>query len=244
MRCISTDGTRFDIADALMLSFPRSGSTWLRYCLEHCTGRPATNPGPPANNYAFYGHGAGCGHITDWTPCITKMHRSNEFTDRFTGVPMVLLLRDPFEVLPSYDYNDNGGDLTIEEFCATQPTERLKFLLGWYLENIGSAATNDAPLMVIYYEDLLLSPGIVLRAILRFMGIDDSGVRPFMSNYDEHRLAALGYAKHEELQGGQKVNTGGVPGSRFRQHLPSSVRSALNRACKDHLVLVRYMETE
>jgi hypothetical protein len=225
---------------SVMLAYPRSGSTWLRYCIEHCTGRPCPDLGGAAG-HVFDVHGGTDDHITNDEPITSKVHRMNEIEDGYNvSVKLVLVVRSPFEVIPSFTCSDDGvvGD-DVREYCAKMPSGKFGWYTGWYFENIIEAGriSEKAPVHIVYYEDLMEEPAETLGALVEFLGYPGSE-KSFMERYDEHRATSF---KLKSAHGGLPIQTGGALGNHFKSMLPDDVIKWLTADSTRFPTLHRYI---
>lgn len=163
--------------DALLLSYPKSGSTWLRSMLLMCLSD---------ENIAV-------SELAKWIPPLhmvsagrlsnTRIVRSHDSlgTPGFKRASKALILvRDPRAISVSYFHHQQrrDRDTTIEE-CADK-------LLADGFDDIGSwqmhvrniiTNTNNVDIKVVRYEDLLTQTEIELRSILSFFEIETSSQR-------------------------------------------------------------------
>lgn len=142
----------------LLLAFPRSGSSWIRYCVEHFSGR--RTPGRSVN---------------DWTgaPIIGRSHDGRGRRDPEGGwrgawrpivdgdgafvVPrLILLLRDPIAGLVG---EAAGNRRALESYFA----------------NVRLFDAFPADKLLIYYEDLVANFD-VMRRVLAFIGVSTDGI--------------------------------------------------------------------
>jgi hypothetical protein len=209
-------------ADRLLLAFPRSGSSWLRYIVEHCTGRAVPDMGKPALA-VYHEFGQSAEHVEGRSPIMRKIHAIHEAPpELFSRADVVLLLRDPAEVIASYLMADRGS---IEE-------PKFKEYLGWYENN-----AECQPDHVVYYESLMLNPGPQIRELLMFLDHPVSAARKFMDRYQFHREKSL----HYKSQGGLKLQTNGDGWTQvFRSQLPRNLLADVQAMCRRNELLERY----
>jgi len=195
-------------ADWLLVSWGKSGRTWLRVMMsrfyEVHFGLPThemldfdnLNRRNPGIGKVFFTHG---NYLRDYTG-----HGHDTKVD-FHGKRIVLLVRDPRDVTVSQyfqwkyrmrpgkkalnDYPPHGSDLSIYDFMQNKEQglpRVISYFNGWLrgIPDIGD-------LLVVRYEDMRTDPGGVLGRIMSFTGTPSS---------DEEIADAVEYAAYENLK--------------------------------------------
>lgn len=165
-------------ADAILVSFPKTGRTWLRlllgtiFCLEHQlpVSDAALELGPalkachPAIPNILVNHSY-----------EAARHKNRLFSRQKRRV--ILLVREPKDTLVSYyfqlsrrkQYAADWFDGDISSFLRSEKgIERYTRYYSAWLE------VMDPAVMVVCYEDLHAKPAAVLTAILQFLGVEIS----------------------------------------------------------------------
>ena len=176
-------------ADAAVVSYGKSGRTWLRLMLSRFYQRRHDLPEGAFLEYdnlnrqaadipiLFFTHG---NYLRDFTGHFDDL--AEDFRDR----PVLLLVRDPRDIAVSQyfqwahrmsphkkwlnRYPANGDDLTIWQFVAEHEAgldRALGFLNAWT-----RAAEKLESIEVVRYEDLRAEPAATLERALRFLGAD------------------------------------------------------------------------
>lgn len=181
-----------------LLSYPRSGNTWLRYCLEYLTARPTMhrfNMKDPMNQPL--------GWCADFPvdcnkPPIEKVHTKREM-QRAEYDPendlLIVIVRNPKEAIARH----LNKDITFKTFKGG----RGKLSLGspyTYFENLMVYNSwKPENRILIYYEDLITDPDDVLTALLLFLNEPLDNLYIFMQNFAEHKKNAISiYQKSEK----------------------------------------------
>lgn len=160
-------------ADVLLASFPRSGSTWLRFMLgEVLTGRSA-----------------GFEHINLVIPYVGRHHRAPALLPgggrliqshepyRPAGLRTIYLVRDVRAVLPSmYKMARRGGyPKDIRAFVRDFVAGRAGWFGSWVDHVnfwVGPERSTTPGLLLVHFEDLREDTLGVLREIAGFLGIE------------------------------------------------------------------------
>lgn len=174
-----------------LLSFPRSGNTWLRYCLEFLTQRPSLG------YYGLYYPtqrplGWSAGFLIDYCKApIIKVHRPGEMILRHAGNTrspnpeidnLILVLRNPKESF-ARRHHQSWQSLLLNA-GAYDPSS--------YFANIDFFETWPEHMrLLIYYEDLITDPRTILTRILTFLHQPLTRLDQFMDNYEEYKKTCL-----------------------------------------------------
>lgn len=169
---------------AYLLSFPRSGNTWVRYCVEFFTKCSAVYNTTEIK-------------ITDnllndlninlkISKTLLKMHAMNDlrFKNSCNFHKLIILVRNPFEAIIR-DIKNKDNNLVIKR--TNKYMHILQVYDKWQTERL-----------LIYYEDLVLKPKTTIIKILKFLKLDISAVNEFMQNYEKHKKICLEYYNKEE----------------------------------------------
>lgn len=141
--------------DTIIVSFPRSGLNWIRYCTELLTGLPT--PGPKV----LVGGGKDQPFAFNRTHCVTGVVWANPGNYAWDSVfdekgnckykKVILLLRNFYE---NFAGRDGGEDISRMVIYAT---------------NIQFYHAFPGEKMMVYYEELIKGPKHMVR-ILDFLG--------------------------------------------------------------------------
>jgi hypothetical protein len=173
-------------ADCVLVSFGKSGRTWLRvmlsrlYLVKH--GLPQRyllgfdnlhrkNPSIPS---IFFTHG---NYLRDYT-------KNWDSKIDFYGKRIILLVRDPRDIAVSQffqwkyrmrpekkflnDYPAHGKNISIFDFVMN-PDAGLPKIIAW-LNDWAREISQIEPILLVRYEDMRTQPAVVLKAILAFLG--------------------------------------------------------------------------
>ena len=191
-----------------LLSFPCSGNTWSRYCIESIVKRPTTfydfnsiqDPKMKLPNSPF-------GEIfdidTDFSlPFVYKHHT----TVGLTGEPIIMILRHPLECILSA----NGLYFSGQNIKDLEPSQKTILLDSFHslVRNIKYFEELENKKLLIYYEDLLSFPEEQLRKISNFLsnGTDiEPALHDFMEQYTLHQQRIVDFYSNYSIK---KVSTG------------------------------------
>ena len=206
-----------------LLCYPKSGSDWVKFIIETVTGRSVPNVGKRESLKQRFGEMIGdatLGADVDvMNPAAIKAHYVYELRN-VDCHGMVLLVRDPLEVIPSYMSARAGKD----------PAELVPKLTGGDVrrdaelwgQNLAAFRQVTGPALLVRYEDLI-APSTepnTITALADFFGGDASLI---LDDLKRHRKTCL-KAKN---RGGLKINTQGKGGPRFAPMLADETRDAI-----------------
>lgn len=182
-----------------LLSFPQSGNTWLRYCLEVLTQRPTVrrhkmNPGAYEFNHASpLTWGAGL-QIDSHKPPIEKIHEEKEsllilHNNKSTLLnhetdTLIFILRNPKEIIARSEYENFHAllnDVWKNSYKNSIYFKNLTLFDEWPAERK----------YLIYYENLITKPRETLAGLLAFLDESDTRLEQFMHEYDIHKNKCL-----------------------------------------------------
>ncbi|MGH8905767.1 MAG: sulfotransferase domain-containing protein [Egibacteraceae bacterium] len=160
--------------DAVLVSYPKSGSTWLRFLLGSVLGGQEVDFDSVRDALPPIGRHRGAPRLL---PSGGRVVRSHEPLDALTGrggQPVVYLVRDGRDVAVSYLHHLRRIGGFTGDFAAFLP----RFLSGtidgygpWHTHVQGALAPRDRQLTV-RYEDLRRATVSELARILAFLGVE------------------------------------------------------------------------
>jgi hypothetical protein len=178
----------------MLMSYPRSGNTFLRYCVEQCTNKRTVAFVRPqfAND--------------DWFDTLIKMGMS-----KMDVQPISLIDSNPNEIVLEKTHQIFDGD---EKVFNKENGGRVILLLRDFKESIGrqifSSPTDyvvelpkykhlievydnyEGDKIVIYYEDLITKTLETTQRILDFIGeFDQQKFNEFSNNLNEHKVKSV-----------------------------------------------------
>lgn len=167
-----------------LLSYPRSGNTWLRYCIEAISEKPTGSVRGPI------------GRLVDLnvdlsaTPVLNKTHILNKNAGS-TSTGLILLVRNYKECIKGYYDSlviNNKINCTLYDFFVKSMDHPHGFN---YMKNIIDFDNYDGEKLLIYYEDLILNPYFELSRVLKFINIEQKNLSLFVENIVEHQNRSL-----------------------------------------------------
>ncbi len=203
-----------DMPKTYLLSFPGSGNTWLRYCLEYLTKHPTLEMRTQKITKINCPIGYWCDMGTDYTKSpIWKVHYIDHMKAMGAFDPqhetLIVIVRNPkealariYNVLSMRNKNTALEDPTAKDLFNNTLTMRYFDILKLY------DAWHPEKRYMVYYEDLITDPNNTLQGLLKFLGIDDDHLEDFMAHYDMHKQRSLNLYETQEdrsLTHGNKI---------------------------------------
>jgi hypothetical protein len=150
----------------ILLSYPRSGNTFTRYCIEYLTQRPTADiyePSPMSHPLS--------NQVNLSKPFVYKYHHIN---NPAISTPIILLIRNPKEV--AYSHGKSLSSLLDAKKS--------------YVANIKMFDQYNGEKLLIYYEDLITQTRNELRKIQLFLSDDknaENTLTLFMEKITYHK---------------------------------------------------------
>ncbi len=178
----SLQSQTFEVRDdpIFIFSYPRSGNTWLRYCLENLIDYPSIS-------YNIL-NGSEINSIAN-LPLVNSKNKKigiikshwyfgiQDSLDKWQNISdptIILLIRSPFEAIFRHTrvLNESNAEFyfdIIKDFDKSIITKKI----------------------VVYYEDLISNPKIFFTKLLRELNQTDEKLDLFLQNYEEHKKKCI-----------------------------------------------------
>jgi len=175
------------MSKTILLSYPRSGVSWLRYLCRELLGEPHTSA-----HYEDNGSRELCGepyisaHYEDNNRRPSKFIKTHWLHSYFVDFDMrlIVIVRNYKECIVRH----NKADYTLEQDFNFHET-----LYKWikppgisYIHPINIYDNCDKPKHILYYEDLLEYPDNEIARLAEFLGVDKSIRNKLLTNYTKH----------------------------------------------------------
>lgn len=152
-----------------LISFPRSGNSWLRYCIEHVLKIPTIDINPDFKNKSI-SECYDCGKKIQGKYKITKSHK-------FVATEndkVIFILRDFKDCIESHKQRSASG--TVDKFL-----NEYFSLLKQYDDFCGDKT-------IIYYEDIIDKNKLpnIMESLSQFLE-SDCEIDDFVKNYEKHK---------------------------------------------------------
>jgi hypothetical protein len=227
----------------LLLSYPRSGNTWFRYCVEFLTKKPTIGyirsdaagfDREPIGSFVDIGVNRSQDNI------LVKRHATEEVGNFMGEVDgpiekLILIVRDYKEVVIRHRKLSPTLDLLKDSCHTVAPSQN-------YIQMIEYFDNFEGEKLMVYYEDLINKLEPTLKSVLDFLGEDDLNLKGFISDIDTHRQQSIG------VYGGSETNgkTAKFHSNRLNPEQKKSWDEHLKDVCPDlfNKYLIRYEEQE
>ena len=175
--------TAVESADAVIISFPKSGRTWLRYYiatwlnLEHSNGFDLEFT--PQRYWTPERHALDFPYI-HFTHDFFDIHQDDKadpivlYQKLYTGKKLVLLIRNPFDTMVSYYYHKHKREaqtnLPIEEFMLSP-----RYGIGRYCEWMSQMLDylHSREMLTLTYENMIEDMPREMSRLFKYLGIAD-----------------------------------------------------------------------
>lgn len=181
-----------------LLSFPRSGNTWIRYCLEVLTQRLTFDLGRPKLPTSLPLSLQGTSSLDQDKDFVYKAHFIQEMQLEEKKHPddrLILLLRNPREIF----LRQRGSLPKEEDFTDSYKWYEITFSKYFDLISVYEKWDSEKRLL-LYYEDLIENPRKELEKLLGFLK-EDLNLDSFIESFEEHQKTGL---KLYSFHGGSK----------------------------------------
>jgi len=182
-----------------LVSYPRSGANWLRYCIEAIGGSPThgvkpLNPLTPLDE-SVEEAARGLLDVTlgvDLDAPVLLQH-SHRWEEPAPCAEILLIVRNHKECILR-DYR--GGPRSKEQVRATALENSLEILCNEdgikdYAGLLQRYVEHTGPKHIVYFEDLKLKPRETLLEVMEFLSIENPKVDAFMEYYDRHNQVSV-----------------------------------------------------
>ena len=174
--------------NVFLLSYPSSGNTWMRYCIEFITKRPTGEAPylfpmqkencymncPLTNNFSL-------GVDYDAHPVI-KIHDISERLSQGDNDYLLVLVRDYKEAfLRNQEHDDFKESLALLKNPENRYLRALRAYRQW---------PEDRKIL-LYYEDLIQFPEETFHQLADFFQVDHEIISLFLQDFDFHRNNAI-----------------------------------------------------
>lgn len=217
----------------VILSYPKSGNTWLRYIIEAVTGRPSLgSPSGLSEDLPIYTRVEGLEVDPDAVPSAVKRHWVRHINEEDRQRPLIVAVRNYKECFI------RNRRFLVEDLKIAFEVEVEGRL---YMEDLAYYTDYAGPKLLLFYEDLIDEPVNAITSLMRFLEVPDEDCSRFLERYEEHRDRSLGAYPSQTL-GKAKIHHARSLSHSERRAWDRQVRG-LNPALYDRY-LTRYRESD
>ncbi len=227
--------------DVFIASYPRAGSTWLRFLLNHVlTGAPS-DFASVNRNIPHVGFHANALRL----PSGGRLLKTHEaFRSEYQKA--IYIVRDPRDVLLSeYNYllGRGFGDCSLETFAAEFVSGKVNGNGSWQAHARGwlNAAERNGGILIVRFEDLRRNTEPTLCRLLDFLGVpaDLDLIREAVADNTVARMREKELLTPQKAsRKGRFIGTGTVGG--WAERLDPATLRRVERACGDEMLRLRY----
>ena len=177
-----------------VLSYPRSGVTWFRYCVEELTERP-TLGASKADHPICSRNGVDLNVDPNKNYVLFKRHWWNGEEFEKDDV-LFLIIRNPVEILSRHYISD---DHDIDKILNHDAKE--------YVKNIEKFENFEGAKYQFYYEDLIEDEPLrkILQDVKQFLPFKKGKIDKFMKKIEYHRKQSLDSYPKSHTKGKKKI---------------------------------------
>lgn len=181
----------------LLLSYPRSGNTWFRYCVEAITKRKTHGYLQEDSGHFDKNH---LGSYTDLgvneedPDILIKRHALEDLNEPVEK--LILLVRNYKEVVIRHRIESWKSGINLDllkSSCTTSESSKNYLTIIEYFDSFKGEK------LIIYYEDLILDLRGTLEKASRFLKIGEENIESFIGNINFHKNKSL------EIYGGSQT---------------------------------------
>lgn len=179
-----------DEKNTYLLSYPRSGNTWMRYIIEFLSKRPTQGYGDSSDKPI--GERLNIGVNIKAKPIAIKAHILYDAYEKKTG-KLILIVRDYKEAITRHaQYGGIIKSADVKRYfdnCTKgyQPDNVD------YMEPLLRYDKLQIPKVLVYYEDLLNKDSCVsaCKSLINLLEIDDKYLSSFAENFEKHKKQSV-----------------------------------------------------
>jgi len=222
-----------DKADTILLSYPRCGNTWVRYCIGLISGRRTISA--YHNEYNHLDNG-------NTKPILIKCHnytRDFECLYPRSSCSLILMIRDPKECIMRQCAKDDHTESELIKIFEENLTgiQEINFPPSEFIYNIITYDQWAAPKLLIYYEDLITKPETIIVQICDFLKIE---IGDFLEHIEDHRSGGMKLYKDSKTDGRTVRFHSNVLSMQFKKNIDELIKNKFGDVFEKYLT--RYTE--
>ena len=173
-----------------IISYPRSGNTFLRYCIEYLSHRPTLDCRDGLNGSPIYANPMSNITINNFNPIIRKEHHWEYISNYLNeNSRIIFVLRDYKDCLLSHSIRK-----TLK-----YKFEELINKIFHYLDLLYRFDDYKHAKHLLYYEDFVENPSDSLRKIFDFLEVPVD-LDLFIKNFSYHKKKSLSLYPHGQIK--------------------------------------------
>ena len=184
--------------ETVLLTYPRSGNTWTRYCIEYLTGMPTNGICkviPDPHDIVKHTQPIGCivdiGINTEANAVAHKFHKLPDGLNNGT-VGLIVVVRNYKECIIRHKcYNISNTMLNEQWMQDFSNAVNGDVSVVDYIGCLACFHVWSGKKLMLYYEDILDDPRGFLTTLSDFLGVGLSRIPGFMAEYEKHRKQSV-----------------------------------------------------
>lgn len=199
-------------ADAVLVSYPKSGSTWLRFLLGHVLSSDEVDFDSVRGALPRIGRHRGAPRLLPGRGRLVRTHDPLDALVGLPGQPVVYLVRDGRDVAVSYLHHLRRIGSFEGDLAALLPrflSDGIDSYGPWHLHVLGAVASQErggSPFLTIRYEDLRSDTVGELARIVAFLGVEPETGRVEEAAADNSKERMRAKERISRLLRNQSVN--------------------------------------
>ena len=183
-----------------LLSYPRSGNTFVRYCVEYLSKHPTVDwP-------AICERVGGMGVDMSKPVIMFKSHTYNPKNHDIEGCDgLIFIIRDYKEVIVRHNKEGDRKFATVLDRFMAETVGVGNTTGADYIAALQAYDQRKNKKMIVYYEDLITNTKGVVTDIAKFMNLDNEYLKEFVNNIDKHKKLALTSYHSRSHTGGKDI---------------------------------------
>lgn len=169
----------------VLLSYPRSGNTWARYCLEVLTKKPTSYPESVGDNPI--GERLEIGVDLSAEHVAYKSHNISDTDD----IRLLVIVRDFKEAIPRHFLEIEGKPPPFMQYFKSQTNGKTAKGVD-YIKILQQYDDMVGPKRLLYYEDLIRYPYDTIKSLVSFFDqVVEAQFEAFWKSFDAHKKQGL-----------------------------------------------------
>lgn len=204
-----------------ILSYPRSGSTWIRYCIEYLSKKPTIgsySKHPTGHHSNIISSLIDLGVDETANPIFLRTHDPKDIPGKSK---IIFLLRNYKEVIIRHQemsQSDNLLNSLRDHIFGEEQGSN-------YLKLINFFDSYPGEKLIIYYEDLISNPDLEIRRLAKFISAEGNEMESLISNLEEHKKNSLKVYGKSKTGGNEKIVHSKVISDKDKNQIDSEVKS-------------------
>lgn len=165
-----------------LISYPRSGNTFFRYCIEVVSNRPTLPCFSDIYGEPVFAKSSSQIEIKNYSPILAKEHHWEQAEFRFEeNTKIILMVRDYNQCISSH----------IQRRFLKVDFEAMLLEANHYMSLIKHFDNFKGKKKIVYYEDFKKEPIALLQHVLEFLESKKPVLENFEKDFNEHKKRSM-----------------------------------------------------